>query len=122
MRNIGTACFTITNYDDMWGSTDHSDISEISNRLVSLQALTVPPPEDDTILQALTTKPNFHIFQSDTALQNSLDMFMNMWCTGVLCFLFNPFTDWLTNKSENIVEIIPSTQAKHTQWPAYYLK
>ena len=22
--------------------------------------------------------------------------------------------DWLTNKSENIVEIIPSTQAKHT--------
>ena len=41
-------------------------------------------------------------------------MSMNMWCTGLLCFLFNPFTDWLTNKSENIVEIIPSTQAKHT--------
>ena len=39
---------------------------------------------------------------------------MNMWCTGLLCFLLNPFTDWLTNKSENIVEIIPSTQAKHT--------
>ena len=39
---------------------------------------------------------------------------MNMWCTGLLCFLFNPFMDWLTNKSENIVEIIPSTQAKHT--------
>ena len=46
--------------------------------------------------------------------QNSLDMSMNMWCTGLLCFLINPFTDWLTNKSENIVEIIPSTQAKHT--------
>ena len=39
---------------------------------------------------------------------------MNMWCTGLLCFLINPFMDWLTNKSENIVEIIPSTQAKHT--------
>ena len=39
---------------------------------------------------------------------------MNMWCTGLLCFLFNPFMDWLTNKSENIVKIIPSTQAKHT--------
>ena len=39
---------------------------------------------------------------------------MNMWCTGLLCFLFNPFTDWLTNKLENILEIIPSTQAKHT--------
>ena len=39
---------------------------------------------------------------------------MSMWCTGLLCFLLNPFTDWLTNKSENIVEIIPSTQAKHT--------
>ena len=39
---------------------------------------------------------------------------MNMWCTGLLCFLLNPFMDWLTNKSENIVEIIPSTQAKHT--------
>ena len=39
---------------------------------------------------------------------------MNMWCTGLLCFLLNPFTEWLTNKSENIVEIIPSTQAKHT--------
>ena len=41
-------------------------------------------------------------------------MSMNMWCTGLLCFLLNPFMDWLTNKSENIVEIIPSTQAKHT--------
>ena len=39
---------------------------------------------------------------------------MNMWCTGLLCFLLNPFMDWLTNKSENIVETIPSTQAKHT--------
>ena len=39
---------------------------------------------------------------------------MNMWCTGLLCFLLNPFTDWLTNKLENIVEIVPSTQAKHT--------
>ena len=39
---------------------------------------------------------------------------MNMWCTGLLCFLLNPFMDWLTNKSENILEIIPSTQAKHT--------
>ena len=39
---------------------------------------------------------------------------MNMWCTGLLCFLLNPFTDWLTNKSENIVEIIPSTQAKQS--------
>ena len=39
---------------------------------------------------------------------------MNMWCTGLLCFLLNPFTDWLKNKSENIVEIIPSIQAKHT--------
>ena len=39
---------------------------------------------------------------------------MSMWCTGLLCFLINPFMDWLTNKSENIVEIIPSTQAKHT--------
>ena len=39
---------------------------------------------------------------------------MNMWCTGLLCFLLNPFMDWLANKSENIVEIIPSTQAKHT--------
>ena len=39
---------------------------------------------------------------------------MNMLCTGLLCFLINPFMDWLTNKSENIVEIIPSTQAKHT--------
>ena len=54
------------------------------------------------------------MFQSNTALQDSLDMSMNMWCTGLLCFLFNPFTDWLTNKLENIVEIIPSTQAKHT--------
>ena len=36
---------------------------------------------------------------------------MNMWCTGLLCFLINPFTDWLTNKSENIVEIVPSIQA-----------
>ena len=43
-----------------------------------------------------------------------MDMSMNMWCTGLLCFLINPFMDWLTNKSENIVEIIPSTQAKHT--------
>ena len=43
---------------------------------------------------------------------------MNMWCTGLLCFLLNPFTDWLTNKSENIVEIIPSTQAKQSNgWP-----
>ena len=43
---------------------------------------------------------------------------MNMWCTGLLCFLINPFTDWLKNKSENIVEIIPSIQAKHTNgWP-----
>ena len=43
---------------------------------------------------------------------------MNMWCTGLLCFLLNPFMDWLTNKLENIVEIIPSTQAKHTNgWP-----
>ena len=33
-------------------------------------------------------------------------MSMNMWCTGLLCFLINPFTDWLKNKSENIVEII----------------
>ena len=41
-------------------------------------------------------------------------MSMNMWCTGLLCFLINPFTDWVINKSENIVEIIPSTQAKHT--------
>ena len=39
---------------------------------------------------------------------------MNLWCTGLLCFLLNPFMDWLTNKSENIVEIIPSIQAKHT--------
>ena len=39
---------------------------------------------------------------------------MNMWCTGLLCFLINPFMDWLTNKSENIVEIIQSTQAKQT--------
>ena len=38
-------------------------------------------------------------------------MSMNMWCTELLCFLLNSFTDWLTNKSENIVEIIPSTQA-----------
>ena len=41
-------------------------------------------------------------------------MSMNMWCTGLLCFLINPFTDWLKNKSENIVEIIPSIQSKHT--------
>ena len=40
-------------------------------------------------------------------------MSMNMWCTGLLCFLLNPFMDWLKNKLENIVEIIPSTQAKH---------
>ena len=41
-------------------------------------------------------------------------MSMNMWCTGLLCFLINPFMDWLTNKSENIVEIVPSIQAKQT--------
>ena len=37
---------------------------------------------------------------------------MNMWCTGLLCFLLNPSTDWLTNKLENILDLIPSTQAK----------
>ena len=41
-------------------------------------------------------------------------MSMNMWCTGLLCFLLNPFTDWITNKSENILDLIPSNQAKHT--------
>ena len=39
---------------------------------------------------------------------------MNMWCTGLLCFLLNPFMDWLRNKSNNIVEIIPSEEATHT--------
>ena len=39
---------------------------------------------------------------------------MNMWCTGLLCFLLNPYTDWFENKSNNIVEIIPSEEAKHT--------
>ena len=39
---------------------------------------------------------------------------MNMWCTGLLCFFLNPFTDWFTNKSKNIVEIIPSTQGKQS--------
>ena len=41
-------------------------------------------------------------------------MSMNMWCTGLLCFLLNPYTDWIENKSNNIVEIIPSEEAKHT--------
>ena len=39
---------------------------------------------------------------------------MNMWCTGLLCFLLNPFTYWIINKSENILDLIPSNQAKHT--------
>ena len=33
---------------------------------------------------------------------------MNMWSTGLVYFLLNPFTDWLTNKPKNLVEIIPS--------------
>ena len=33
---------------------------------------------------------------------------MNMWCTGIVCLLLNPFMDSLTNKSKNLVEIIPS--------------
>ena len=41
-------------------------------------------------------------------------MSMNMWCTGLLCFLLNAYMDWLKNKSNNIVEIIPSEEAKHT--------
>ena len=36
---------------------------------------------------------------------------MNMWCTGLLCFLLNPFTDWLTNKPKNILDTIPSGEA-----------
>ena len=39
---------------------------------------------------------------------------MNMWCTGLLCFLLNPFMDRLRNKSENIIEIIPSEEAINT--------
>ena len=42
-------------------------------------------------------------------------MSMNMWCTGLLCFLLNPYMNWLKNKSKNIVEIIPSEEAKHTK-------
>ena len=41
-------------------------------------------------------------------------MSMNMWCTGILCFLLNPFMDWLTNKVENFLEIIPSEEAINT--------
>ena len=37
-----------------------------------------------------------------------------MWCTGLLCFLLNPFTDWLTNKLKNILDIIPSGEATTT--------
>ena len=39
---------------------------------------------------------------------------MNMWCTGLLCFLLNPFMDWLTNKPKNILDIIPSEEATNT--------
>ena len=42
---------------------------------------------------------------------------MNMWCTGLLCFLLNPFTDWLTNKPKNILDIIPSGEATTTNGP-----
>ena len=35
-------------------------------------------------------------------------MFMNMWSTGLVCLFLDPFTDWLTNKSKTLVEIIPS--------------
>ena len=41
-------------------------------------------------------------------------MSMHMWCTGLLCFLLNPFTDWLTNKLKNILDIIPSGEATTT--------
>ena len=41
-------------------------------------------------------------------------MSTNMWCTGSLCFLLNPFMDWLTNKPKNILDIIPSEEATNT--------
>ena len=41
-------------------------------------------------------------------------MSMNMWCTRLMCFLLNLYTNWLRNKPNNIVEIIPSEKAKHT--------
>ena len=37
-----------------------------------------------------------------------------MWYTGLPCFLTNPFTDWITNKPKNILDLIPLNKAKHT--------
>ena len=66
------------------------------------------------MVKSLLLISGFSTVKLNTGSYFSPDMSMNMWCTGLLCFLLNPYMDWIENKSNNIVEIIPSEEAKHT--------